>query len=119
MIAAAALVSGIAYAHNGVEHLMGTVTAVTDSSLTVETVKHTSVIVLVNQTTKFTKNDSQIARRDVKVGDRVVIDAQVVSDKNLVGVVVKLGSAAHSDHSNQPTHTDRSDHNAPADHHKQ
>ena len=74
--------SAIAYAHNGVEHVMGTVTAVTDSSITVDTVKHTSVTVLLDPSTKFTKNDSQITRRDVKVGDRVVIDAKENSDRS-------------------------------------
>jgi hypothetical protein len=111
--------SAIAYAHNGVEHVMGTVTAVTDSSITVDTVKHTSVTVLLDPSTKFTKNDSQITRRDVKVGDRVVIDAKENSDKKLVGVTVKLGSAAHADHADPKTHADRSDHTTPADHHKQ
>ncbi len=90
--------SAIAYAHNGVEHVMGTVTAVADSSITVDTAKHTSETVLLDGSTKFTKNDAQITRKDVKVGARVVIDAKENADKKLVGVAVKLGSAAHSDH---------------------
>ena len=89
----------IVYAHNGVEHVMGTVTAVTDSSITVDTVKHTSVTVLIDASTKYTKNDAKITRQDVKAGDRVVIDAKENSDKKLVGVAVKLGAAAHTDHS--------------------
>jgi len=121
MIGAVALVLGsvIAYAHNGVEHVMGTVTAVTDASITVETLKHTFVTVLLDASTKFTKNDAQITRQEVKVGDRIVIDAKENKDEKLVGVAVKLGSAAHADHSNQQAHTDRPDHKAPADHHKQ
>jgi hypothetical protein len=111
--------SAIAYAHNGVEHVMGTVTAVTDSSITVDTVKHTSVSVLLDSSTKFTKKDSKIGRQDVKVGDRVVVDAKENSDKKLVGVEVKLGSAAHADHADEKTHADRSGHSTPADHHKQ
>jgi hypothetical protein len=110
--------SAIAYAHNGVEHVMGTVTAVTDSSITVDTVKHTPVTVLLDASTKFTKNDAKIARQDVKVGDRVVIDAKENSDKKLVGVTVRLGSTAHGDHSDQKSHGDRPDHKMPADHHK-
>jgi hypothetical protein len=121
MIAAVALILGsaIAYAHNGVEHVMGTVTAVTDSSITVDTLKHTSVAVLLDASTKFTKNDAAITRQDVKVGDRVVIDAKEASDKKLVGVAVKLGSSAHGDHATPQSHDDRTDHKAPADHHKQ
>ena len=105
VIAALALMLGsaVAYAHNGVEHVMGTVTALTDSSITVDTVKHKSVTVLIDPTTKFSQNDAQASRKDVKVGDRVAIDAKENSDKKLVGVTVKLGSVAnagHGDHKN-------------------
>jgi hypothetical protein len=90
--------SAVAYAHNGVEHVMGTVTALTDSSVTVDTVKHTSVTVLIGPTTKFSKNGAQASRKDLKVGDRVAVDAKENSDKKLVGVTVKLGSMANMDH---------------------
>ena len=91
--------SAIAYAHNGVEHVMGTVTAINGSSVTVETLKHTSVTVLLDASTKYTKNDAKITRQEVKIGDRVAIDAKENSDKKLVGLAVKLGSAGHTDHS--------------------
>ena len=121
LTAALALILGsaVAYAHNGVEHVMGTVTAVTDSSITVDTAKHTSVTVLLDATTKFTKNDAQMTRKDVKVGDRVVIDAKENKDKKLVGVTVKLGAATHADHSDPKAHDDHADHSPAADHHKQ
>ena len=111
--------SAIAFAHNGVEHVMGTVTAVSDTSITVDTVQHKAVTVLLDGSTKFTKNDAKMARQGVKVGDRVAIDAKENSDKKLVGLTVKLGSAEHDDHSNQKGHTDSPDHKIPADHHKQ
>lgn len=100
MIAALALMLGsaVAFAHGGMEHVMGTVTALTDSSITVDTMKHTSVTVLIDATTKFTKNDAQASRKDIKVGDRVVIEAKENSDKKLIGVTVKLGSMANMDH---------------------
>ena len=90
--------SAAAYAHNGLEHVMGTVTALTDSSITVDTVKHTSVTVLIDPTTKFTKNNAEASLKDLKIGDRVAIEAKENSDKKLVGVTVKLGSMAHMDH---------------------
>src|SRR5262245_7224899 len=92
MIASVALMLGstVAYAHNGVEHVMGTVTALTDSSITVDTVKHVSVTVVLDPTTKFTKGTVEAARKDLKVGDRVAIDAKESPDKKLVGVTVKL-----------------------------
>ena len=92
--------SAIAFAHNGVEHVMGTVTALTDTSLTVDTVKHTSVTVLIDSATTFSNNDAQASRNDLKVGQRVVINAKPNAEKQLVGVSVKWGasSAAHDDH---------------------
>jgi hypothetical protein len=77
---------------------MGTVTAFTDSSITVDTAKHTSVTVMIDPTTKFSKNDAEASRKDFKVGDRVAIDAKENSDKKLVAVRVKLGSMAKMDH---------------------
>jgi hypothetical protein len=99
-ILALILGSAIAYAHNGVEHVMGTVTAVTDTSITVDTVKHTSVTVLIDSATTFSNNDAQASRKDLKVGQRVVINAKPNADKKLVGVSVKSGanSTAHGDH---------------------
>ena len=99
-ILALMLGSAIAFAHNGVEHVMGTVTAVTDTSITVDTVKHTSVTVLIDSATTFSNNDAQASRNDLKVGLRVVINAKPNAEKQLVGVSVKWGatSAAHDDH---------------------
>ena len=92
--------SAIAFAHNGVEHVMGTVTAVTDLSITVDTVKHTSVTVLIDPATTFSNNDAQASRKDLKIGQRVVINAKPNADKKLVGVSVKWGAnaTAHGDH---------------------
>ncbi len=95
------LTSVAAWAHNGVEHILGTVTALTETSVTLETPKHTSVTVALNAATKFLKGDAAVARKDVKVGDRVAVDAKEGADKKLTGLSVKLGggaAAAHSDH---------------------
>lgn len=101
LIAVLALVLGsaTAFAHEGFEHVMGTVTSVTDSSITVETVKHTSVTVIIDPATKFTKNDVTASLKDLKAGERVVVDAKPNSEKKLVAVTVKLGSAMSMDHS--------------------
>jgi hypothetical protein len=99
-VLAVLLGSATAFAHNGVEHVMGTVTAVTDSSVTVDTLKHTSVTVLLDPSTKLSNNDTQASRKDVKVGDRVVINAKENADKKLVALSVKLGvkSSAPGNH---------------------
>ena len=95
------LTSVAAWAHNGVEHILGTITALTETSVTVETPKHTSVTVTLNAATKFLKGEAAVTRKDVKVGDRIAIDAKEGADKKLTGLAVKLGgagAAAHSDH---------------------
>src|SRR5882672_10016515 len=64
-----------AYAHNGMEHLMGTVASVTDSSITVTTTGGKTQTVATTAGTKYSKIDSVIALKDIKVGDHVVIHA--------------------------------------------
>ena len=106
VIAVLALTLGsvTAFAHNGVEHVMGTITAIADTSVTIETVKHTSVKVLIDASTTFTNNDAQATQKDLKVGQRVVVNAKPNSDKKLVAVSVKWGANStargdHADHS--------------------
>lgn len=103
VIAVVALMLGpaMAFAHQGVEHVMGTVVAVTGTSITVDTLKHASVTVLIGPATKFTKSDAHASLKDLKVGDRVAINAKPNSDKKLVAVTVRLGRMAkmnHGDH---------------------
>jgi ABC-type molybdate transport system substrate-binding protein len=89
-----------AFAHNGIEHVMGTLTARTDSSVTVETPKHATVTVLVDSSTKYNFNDTDAALKDLKVGDRVVVNAKEATDKKLLAISVRwgAGSTAKSDH---------------------
>ena len=88
--------SVIAFGHNGVEHVMGTVSAVTENSITVETVKHTSVTVLVDSSTTFTNKDVKAMLSDLKVGERVVVNAKESADKKLQGISVKWGAGLHA-----------------------
>src|SRR5260370_42075289 len=99
-VLAVTLGSNIVFAHNGLGHVMGTVTAVTDTSVTVDTVKHTSVTVLLDPSTTFSNNDAPASLKDLKVGQRVVINAKENADKKLVGLSVKWGAnaTAHGDH---------------------
>jgi Cu/Ag efflux protein CusF len=86
--------SVIAFAHNGMEHVMGTVAATTENSITVDTVKHTKVTILINPSTKFINSNAKASLKDLKVGDRVVIHAKENSDKKLVGAEVKWGAGS-------------------------
>lgn len=103
VIAAAAaltLASVSAFAHNGVEHVMGTLSAKTDKSVTVETVKHTKVTVLLDPSTTYSFNDKSASLNDLKIGERVVVNAKEDASEKLHGVSVRWGaqSTAHADH---------------------
>src|SRR5262245_5862504 len=90
VLAAAALV----YAHGGFEHVMGTVKAVTAQTVTVETTAHKMVEVKLDAKTKYTRNDKVAAFADMKVGDRVMIDAKEEANKSLTADSIKLGYTA-------------------------
>jgi hypothetical protein len=96
IFAIATLVIGcaLAFAHNGIEHVMGTVTAITDTSITVQTPKHTAVTVMLGSATTFTHKDVKATVKDLKVGERVVINAKEGADQKLLGISVKWGAGA-------------------------
>jgi hypothetical protein len=81
-----------AFAHGGAQHVMGTATNVSAQSITVETTDKKVVEVGLNSKTKYTRNAKKVAQGDVKVGDRVMIEAKEVNEK-LVADSVKLGAA--------------------------
>ena len=82
-----------ALAHGNEKHVMGTVTNISDTSITVETTAKKSVMVEVNDKTKFEKSGSPATLKDLKVGDKVVVHADV-SDKKLVANEVHFGAKA-------------------------
>ena len=67
--------SAITFAHGNEKHVMGTVTSISDNSITVETTSKKEVTVTVSAATKFQKSGSPAALKDLKVGDKVVIHA--------------------------------------------
>ena|SRR5437899_2823598 len=67
--------SAIAFAHGNEKHMMGTVTSISENSITVEITSKKTVTVTVSAATKFQKSGSQAALKDLKVGDKVVIHA--------------------------------------------
>jgi hypothetical protein len=82
--------SVMALAHGKEKHVMGTVASISDSSITVETKDKKSVTVDVTDKTKFEKSGSPATLKDLKVGDRVVVHADVSGDK-LVANEVHFG----------------------------
>lgn len=85
-----ALMVSTAYAHNGMEHVMGTVASVTDNSIAVTTTNGKTQTVMVNADTKFTRMDTVISVKDIKVGDKVVIYA-TQKDEKLTAATVQIG----------------------------
>jgi hypothetical protein len=67
--------TGIALAHNGMEHVVGTVAAISDTSITVTTTAGKSQVVVLNTDTKYSRMDQTITAKEVKVGDHVVVHA--------------------------------------------
>ena len=82
-----------ALAHGGFEHVMGTVSKVSAQSVTVTTAAKKNVEVGINAKTTYTRGDKSVTSTDMKVGDRVVIDATEVNEV-LAAASVKLGAAA-------------------------
>jgi hypothetical protein len=85
----------LASAHGKEKHVLGTVTSISDTSITVETTAKKSVTVDVNDKTKFEKSGAAATLKDLKVGDKVAIHADVSGDK-LVANEVHFGTKAKS-----------------------
>ncbi|MGA7316903.1 MAG: hypothetical protein WBX22_23360 [Silvibacterium sp.] len=69
---------------------MGTISAVTDTPITVTTTDGNPQIVALNGDTRYAKMDTAIALKDIKVGDHVVIHATKKGDQ-IVAATVKVG----------------------------
>lgn len=83
----------LAFAHGNEQHVMGTVTEVTDSSITVQTKGHQKVTVSIVAETKFARGTAGATLKEVKVGDRVVIHA-VKQGEQLQAHSVRIGTAS-------------------------
>ena len=90
---ALALLPTIVSAHGGEEHVIGTVTKVSDTSVTVKTTAGKIVEVGFDaKMTTYARAKVPTQKSDVKVGDRIVIHAMEVNEK-LVAHTVELGAA--------------------------
>ncbi len=85
------LIVSSAYAHNGMEHVMGTVAGTTNNSVTVTTTDGKTQTVTTTADTKYSKMDAAIALKDIKVGDHVVIHA-TKKDGQLIAATVQVGT---------------------------
>lgn len=83
--------SVMAVAHGKEKHLMGTVTSISENSITIETTSKKSVSVVLNDKTKFEKSGSPATLKDLKVGEKVVVHADVSGDK-LIANEIRFGA---------------------------
>jgi hypothetical protein len=91
-VLALGLLPAIVSAHGGEEHVVGTVTKVSDTSVTVKTTPGKIVEVGFDaKTTTYTRAKTPTQKSDGKVGDRIVIHAIEVNEK-LVAHSVELGA---------------------------
>ncbi|MFY9644959.1 MAG: DUF5666 domain-containing protein [Terriglobales bacterium] len=82
-----------AFAHGDQQHVMGTVTQIDATSITVKTTTGEVKTVMILADTKFAKGASTITQHDVKVGDRVVIHAKPQGNM-LHATEVRIGGSA-------------------------
>lgn len=66
---------------------MGKVTQITDKSITVQTKDNDHQEIALSKTTRYEKNGAVGGRQDVKIGDRVIIDAEKAGDKLTANII--------------------------------
>src|SRR5207302_4526714 len=71
------LLAGVLLAHGNATHLMGTVTAVGKDTVTIQDKDGKPVVVMLEKTTKYFKSKKPTSVDEMKIGTRVVIDAEM------------------------------------------
>ena len=69
--------AGNLLAHGNATHLMGTVTALGKDTVTIQDKDGKTVIVMLEKATKYLKAKKPVSIDELKVGTRVVIDAEM------------------------------------------
>lgn len=87
-----------AVAHEGMEHIIGTVTNVGSDTLTINTTKGKTVKVSVDAKTQYARGKAVVKLADLKEGDRVVVHAMemhgsMVAHEVILGANTKLAKA--------------------------
>ena len=81
---------GLALAHGG-NDLMGVVKAISNKSLTVEGEKGKTTTITILASTRFVKSGEPASAKDLKAGDRVVVEVGMASGGMVVAVEVRFG----------------------------
>ena len=94
--------STLAFAHGNLAHVLGTVVAVTDHSLSVKTSDGSIKVVAFDAETHFLKGGAPATVKDVVIGSRVVIHDHQNGDK-FHAVEVKIGTSSTAANHWNPT----------------
>jgi len=87
--------AGALLAHGNATHLMGTVTAVSKDTVTIQDKDGKSVVVMLDKTTKYFKTKKPVTIDELKIGTRVVIDAQMNEKMKMYSAEeIQIGTAA-------------------------
>jgi hypothetical protein len=92
ILLAFSLVTLATLAHGTDKHVLGTVTKITDSEITVQAQDGSLQQVKIAPDTSFVKSGASATIKDLKVGDRVVIHAKPVGS-DLIAHEVRFGKA--------------------------
>jgi len=95
--------TALVLAHGNEQHVIGVVSAVTQDSITVETLKNEKVVVKLGPESKFQKGSAAATVNDVKAGERVVIHAVKDGDQ-LKAHTVRIGTAPAAPSHNANSH---------------
>jgi len=87
----ASILTAPVFAHEGFEHVLGTVAKISGNILTVKTAKG-DVDVKLDDKTEFTKGSQKALLADLKLGMRVVVDVPEHA-KEKIAHSVKIGAA--------------------------
>jgi hypothetical protein len=87
----ACLCAGTALAHGNEKHVLGKVTKVSESEITVQTTTGDLQTVKVRPATKIVKSGAAATIQDLKIGDKVAIHAKPV-DGSLEATEVRFGA---------------------------
>jgi hypothetical protein len=88
-------VVGVLLAHGNATHLMGTVTAVGKDTVTIQDKDGKSVVVMLEKATKYFKSKKPATLDEMKIGTRVVIDAEMNEKmKMFAAEEINIGVAA-------------------------
>ena len=88
VLAAFLMTSGLVFAHGDAEHVRGTVMSANDTAITVQTTAKQTRTIPITPKTMIMKGEAHLTVKDLKAGDRVVID---IDKKSKLATEVKVG----------------------------